>query len=125
MLFYFDENLPHQLAEALNCLDKDNEIKSVKNDYQGIKDNNLIENLAKNNAILITKDKRMKKYNAERELLIQYKLRVLFYESTVNDYWGIVVLFIKNWGKITKTFEKKNEGPYFITMGTNGKITEI
>ena len=97
MLFYFDENLPHQLAEALNCLDKDNEIKSVKNDYQGIKDNNLIENLAKNNAILITKDKKMKKYNAERELLIQYKLRVLFYESTVNDYWGIVVLFIKNW----------------------------
>jgi len=125
MLFYFDENLPKQLAEALNCLDKDNEIKSVTNDYRGIKDDKLIETLGEKNAILITRDRRMKRYCSERELLIKYKMKVLFYDSTVSDYWYMAILFVKKWNNITKEFEKIKEGPYFMVMNTNGKIEQI
>lgn len=125
MIIYFDENIPKQLAEALNILDNKNTIKSVKNEYKGIQDPELIPLLKKENAILITKDKKMRKIKTEKQLLIENKTIVLFFNKSNVDYWKIVSLFISKWEKIIHDLNTIKEGPSFLVLNENGKINKI
>ncbi len=125
MTIYFDENFPPQLAEALNILDDKNNVFTTINRYQGFSDEKLITEISKNNAILITRDKKMKKFKGERELLIKYKMVVMFYEGSHSKYWDIVRLFIKNWEKITKELSNNKQFPNFFKINVNGKIEKL
>jgi len=111
MIFYFDENLPKQIAEALNILDKNNEIFSVKEKFEGLKDLELIPELAKERAILITFDKNMRRNTAEKQPLQKNKMLVFFLASKPN-YWDLVKLFIRFWDKIVAK-AKKADRPFF------------
>ncbi len=119
MIFYFDENLPKQLAHALNELDRDNEILSVKDHFEGMKDIELIPEIAKLNAILITHDKRMKKNRAERMILEEYNLTVFFSSSNL-DYWTTVIMFVKNWEKIVSEAKRHPQGVFIKVTPRKG-----
>lgn len=125
MIIYFDENFPYQLAQALNILDKNNDIYSTSEKYKGFKDNDLIPKLGKENAVLITRDKKMRKLNAEKELLRNNNMIVMFYDGSHNDYWSIVKLFVKVWDKITHELFRVNKGPCFFKLNVNGKIERL
>ena len=123
MIFYFDENLPRQIAQALNILDRENEVYSVKDKYSGLKDTELIPLLAEQNAILITHDKKMKRNSKERQSLEQNQLTVFFVSSDY-DYWTNVILFIRYWRDIVKQ-AKKNPKNAFFRIKSKGGIERI
>ncbi len=122
MIFYFDENIPPQIARAINLLDKNNEIYTVKDKYQGLKDLELIPKLAEEKAVLITFDKNMRKNRAERTALEQNKMIVFFFATQIKDYWDFVKLNIKIWKKITELVKKTKEKPKFYRVTGQGKI---
>ena len=126
MIFYFDENLPPQIARALNILDSKNKIYSVKDKFEGVKDLELIPKLTEEEAILITFDKNMRKIQAERKALKSNKMIVFFLAIKLN-YWDTVKLFIKIWDKIlsnAKKISREKEAIFFRITG-QGKIEKF
>jgi predicted nuclease of predicted toxin-antitoxin system len=95
MIFYFDENLNKKVAEALDILDMDNTIKSVKNEFEGKLDLDLIPLLAKEEAILITFDKKMRRLQSERKSLENNKM-IVFFLASYPTGWDFVKLIIKS-----------------------------
>lgn len=123
MIFYFDENLPPQIAKALNILDRNNDIYSVKEHFAGLSDIELIPKLAEKKAILITFDKNMRRYKAEREALNNNEMIVFFFSIKL-DYWRYVKLSIKIWDKILSTAKNATK-PSFYRITGKGKIENL
>jgi len=122
MIYYFDENFPPQIARALNILDIENDIFTVKDKFEGLKDLELIPELAKQNAVLITFDKKMRRNKAEKTALENNKMIVFFFATQIKDPWDFVKLNIKVWQKITSKAEKTKDKPMFYKITGQGKI---
>lgn len=123
MIFYFDENLNKKVAEALDILDMDNTIKSVKNEFEGKLDLDLIPLLAKEEAILITFDKKMRRLQSERKSLENNKM-IVFFLASYPTGWDFVKLIIKSQEKII-TAAEKSERPAFYRIKNNETIEKI
>ncbi len=123
MVFYFDENLPYQIAKALDILDKKNDVFSVKKDFEGFKDLELIPEISKRNGVLITFDKNMRRNRMEKKALEENEMIVFFLASKLN-YWDLAKLFVKIWSKIVSK-ARRAKRPYFFRITGKGKIEDI
>jgi hypothetical protein len=128
MIFYFDENLPHQLAEALNILEargKDGvKVFSTKSIFGGgIKDEDLIPRIAEENAFLITQDINIHRTRLQYELYQKHNLGIFFLKLPKNsaNYWQIVQVTIEKWIEI-KDLAKNGKKPFAAFVKPKGKI---
>ncbi len=131
MKIYFDENLPPQLAEGLNILEKPNkegvEVLSVKTIFgKGSKDEEWIPKVGAQSGITITRDI---KINTTRQLFDLYRqngVGVFFFTPPKNGYkyWQMVEILIKQW-KTIKDLSRKNKKPFAFRIKIVGGIEKM
>jgi hypothetical protein len=128
MRFYLDENLPSQLAEALNILDKDNEIFSTVNEFgRGQPDEFLIPEIAKEKAVLFTQDFNINRIKEQRNLVIQEELIIFFLRPPSKSgfsYWELVKIIFKFWEEIVK-HAKQSKRPCAYIIKPKSGISEL
>lgn len=124
---YLDENLSHFIAEALNLVNKayyDNIlILSTKKEIkEGIKDEELIPIIGKQNGVLITKDINIKRKKHQFKLCADHNVSVVFlkFESDHCRNMDIFEVLVKNWVKIMDAVSK--EKSTFILEVTSRSI---
>ena len=126
MVIYIDENLSPHLAEALDVLEnrktdgEDVSVRSIQKTFRkGLKDPDLIPTLGSENAVWITKDKRLLRRRAELNLILKHKIGLFILTPywAKKRYWDIVKLIINNWEEI-KTIST-NDKPFAYRI--NGK----
>ena len=107
MRIFFDENLPEDVAEALNLLCKsrypDIEIISTKKAFGcGISDEDLIPLIANEKGILVSFDKGFTRKAVNYTQCTEQKVSIISVQlpKGLNCYWEIVKTLIKYWEKI-------------------------
>ena len=125
MKYLFDNNLPASYASALNALDKNNEIKHLKEIFeQDTPDIEWMNKLAKEkNWVIITIDNGIRKNAYERKAWKESKLMVFFLAGRWTNfvYWDKAYRLIKVWPNIIKQRYMTNG----YTVSVNGKIDLI
>jgi hypothetical protein len=118
MIILIDENLPPQLAEGLNILQHqlnvrnrtDHEVKSIKSEYgEGCKDEDWIPEAGIRKSVVITRDFRIQRIRHQRDLCIQYGLGLFFFNVPKGglSYWQMVVNLIAKWEDILEVIDKE------------------
>lgn len=120
---YIDENMPPQLAHALNILQqalntKENvqiEVLSIKDVFgQGALDEEWIPKVGAENGIVITQDFRIQSQRHQRELYMNSGVGILFLNPPSKGgfgYWEMVKKLIHEWEDIKKIV-RKNKAPF-------------
>jgi hypothetical protein len=133
MIIYVDENISPFIARGLdqlaNCLYSRDKIKilSVKDEFPGILDPDLIPIIGKNNSCLITQDYHVRFNHHEAELCKKYDLGVFhFHPPGKNGFknWDLVKLIIKHWESITKKAIKE-ERPFYFRITSRGQMDKV
>jgi hypothetical protein len=126
--YFVDENIGYNLVKGLRDLGFTN-VEHVLDTFKpGEIDEVWLEYVGKNNLVLITKDKKIRKNPKEKWLLMQYSI-VAFYLG--GDNLGtreISIQLIKAWDKMeakAKSQQKKGVAGAFIIRPGGGKIEEI
>jgi hypothetical protein len=132
---YIDENMAPQIARALNVVQehlnseekKAIEVISLKDAFhEGIKDEEWIPIIGKQNGIVITQDRRIWHSRHQRELYMQYGVGIIFLKSpkTGMTFWQMFKHLIEWWDDI-KQIARKNKPPFsFRQPGSNKKFVE-
>lgn len=134
MIILIDENLPPQLADGLNILQHqlnvrnktNHEIKSIKIEYgEGCKDEDWIPEAGKRNSVVITKDLRIQRSRHQRDLYTEYKLGLFFFNVPKGglSYWQIVVNLITRWEDILKIVDGEKT-PFVYRFSVKSKKLE-
>lgn len=133
---FIDENFPPQLAEGLNILQnpqntKDNleiEIVSIKKEFgSGVKDEDWIPLVGKQNGIVITQDYRIQTTRHQRNLYKEHGVGVLFFHppsKTGFSYWEMVKQLVERWEKI-KSIAKKHNAPFAFRCSARKDFEKI
>jgi hypothetical protein len=127
MKYYFDENIPEQIARALNILDKNNEIyNTIDTIGRGVPDEDIIPFIQKQHGILVTQDRNIKRRETQSKILKSSGIGSIFYRPPKGGqkFWDMVIVFIKNWEDITKkTRNRKNR--FAFEFSPRKKLEEI
>jgi predicted nuclease of predicted toxin-antitoxin system len=113
MLYVFDENYSHRIADGLNKLESGN-LKSrihveathiiTLTGKTGTLDPDVIEAVGKVNGIIFTKDKDFRHIKSYYPLYKKHKVGVTFFKQYKNGltYWDNVKALVNKWEYITK-----------------------
>ncbi len=133
---YIDENLPPSLARGLNELQQpqnsrekiDIQVLSLKNVFgEGIKDEEWIPKVGKENGIVITQDNRIQTQRHQKELYLEHGVGIFFMSppsKTGYPYWEIVKKLINHWEEI-KGIILKNERPFAYRCTQRSKFERL
>lgn len=133
---YIDENLPKQLAKGLNELQQpmnhrdglEIEVLSIKEVFgQGVKDEDWIPEVGKENGIVITQDFRIQTQRHQKELYLNSGVGILFINppSKVGyPYWDMVKQLVNRWEEI-KSIVKKNQPPFAFRCTPRTKFEKM
>ena len=116
---YFDENMSPYIAEGLNILEQPNnegfEVKSISKVFgSGVKDNEWIPEVGRENGIVITQDFNIHRTKCLKELYINSGIGVFFFSppsKTGYKYWEMVQQIIRRWDEMKK-YSKKDVKPF-------------
>jgi hypothetical protein len=133
MNIYFDENIPHQIAKALNilqepCKEQLNVLNISEIFGRGAKDEEWIPKIAEENAVVITQDLNIHHTHQQRELYRKYKLGVVFLKSpskTGYKYWQMVNKLITSWDDIKKIIQNKKRPFAYILKPRSSHLEEL
>lgn len=131
MLYVFDENYSHRIAEGLHKLESGNLKSSIHveathiitlSGKTGTLDPEVIELVGKAKGILFTKDKDFRHIKSYSTLYKQHKVGVTFFKQYKNGltYWDNVKALINRWEDIKQKL--KNEIPPFAFQISNEGI---
>jgi hypothetical protein len=124
MDFYFDENLPPRVANALNALEEgeeDNVYHTQVAFGKGILDPDLYPMLKKANGILITIDLKMLSRKNEYELIKTLGITVIFLCIPRNENFAFKYkAIIDRWEEIKKTC-RENKQPFLCKIKMKGQ----
>ena len=127
MDFYFDENLPERVANAINALEEGepyNIYHTAVVFSKSIKDPDLIPLIKEKNGILVTNDLKMLSRRNEHELIIATGITVVFINFTKGANFALKYqTIIKKWEEIKKICNN-NHHPFLCKIKMKGK-TEI
>ncbi|KAF2519929.1 hypothetical protein E0W68_01500 [Flavobacterium salilacus subsp. salilacus] len=131
---YIDENLPSQLADALNLLQQPlnfNEkypiqVLSIKKVFgEGAKDEDWIPKVGAEKAYVITQDSRIQSQKHQRELYLKCGVGIFFLNPPSKGgfkYWDMVQKLIAEWDNIKRIIRK--EKPPFAYRASSKKHFE-
>lgn len=133
MIIFIDENLPPQLAEALNILQQalnakngtQIQVKSIKVAFgQGAKDEDWIPEISGN--VVITQDYKIQTTRHQRDLLHKHSVGVFFIKSGKKGmaFWEITKLLINRWEEILKLI-RKSAVPFAYRGSLRSKFEEL
>lgn len=122
MKIYIDENMPPQLAESLNILQKalnsknntNIEVLSIMKEFgRGAKDEDWIPKAGKEKAVVITQDYRIQTTRHQRDLFQKHGLGMFFISAPKKglSFWEMTKLLINRWEEILKII-RKNKTPF-------------
>lgn len=123
MKFILDENIPKQIAEALNVLDRENEVLSVHDlNLNGTSDVELIPKLGKQNAYFITHDLKQKTRKKESKLFFEHDVStfIISFKSGAK-HWDKVLMLINNWEEIKNIARKNHKTTFVYRVKVRGK----
>ncbi len=116
---YIDENMPSQLANGLNELQRPQnrkdgfeiEVLSIKDVFgQGAKDEDWIPQLGMKQGIVITQDFNIQQTKLQRELYLESGIGIFFFRTPSKKgflYWDFVKKLISEWENIKKIIVKE------------------
>ena len=126
MVFIFDENYSHRLAEGLNHFEngdrknKAAEIWHIKGLAEHLKikpkngksftDEEVIEIAGKKKGIIITQDNDFKKIKHYHALYKEHNVGIVFFKTVINSkgYWNMVASIINKWYDLKSATENKH-----------------
>ncbi len=129
MTFYFDENLPSQLANAIDLLQENDpdyqaKVTSIIDRFQrGVSDEDWIPILGKEGATVITHDYQLHRRSDQRKLYKVHGLGLVIIRPPSKTgllYWEQVKLTIKHWNEILET-DLSTKKPYCLVIKQRGK----
>ncbi len=126
MDFYFDEQLPKIVAQALNVLESHegvNNVFSTESEFgKGIKDVELFEKLKSVKGILITPDLKMKTRQNEFSLLKKLGITVFIISLPTGSNFELQYqTLIGKWPKIKKILSDYGSAPFVCKIKLKGK----
>lgn len=118
MDYYFDENFPHYIPEAINVLER---LEDVNNVYstekvfgKGIKDTDLFPLIGKENGIFITQDVKNLTRKREIQLLLDLKVSAFILSFGSGCGYELKCKKIMTWWGDIKEWHKKNRNSHYI-----------
>ena len=136
MKVYIDENMPRQLAHALNILQevlnaKEGtriEILSIPEVFgEGAKDEEWIPKAGKEKAYVITQDYRIQTTRHQRDLCVQHGIGMFYIKPPSKNglsFWEMTKLLIDRWEEIRKII-KKNQPPFAYRCTLRNKFERM
>lgn len=126
MDFYFDEQLPKIIAEAINTLEKHegtNRVFSTETVLgKGIKDIDLFRELKKINGVLVTHDLKMQTRRNEFALIKELGITVFIISLPSGANFELQYqTIIGMWPEIKKIYKKKRSNPFVCRLKMRGK----
>lgn len=123
MKFYFDENIPPNIAKALAILqnprrDENIMVFTIRGEFgEGLPDEEWIPKVAALNGIVITQDTNIHRVQHQRELYRQHGVGIVFFKPPKNGYkyWEMVKFIINKWDIIKKDVKKLNK-PFALVV---------
>jgi hypothetical protein len=134
MKVYLDENMPHQLAEALNIIQEalnhqegtNIEVTSISKEFgTGAKDEEWIPKIT--GSIVITQDYRIQRSRHQRDLYEKHQLGMVYIKPPSKNglsFWDMTQLIIKRWDEIRKLAVKK-KFPFAVVCSSVGKLKDL
>ena len=135
MTIYLDENMPPNLAKALDILQEslnnrnNTEIKVVSTIEafgRGAKDEEWIPQAGMEEAVVITQDYNINRRKHQRELCEQFNIGMIYFRppsKALFGYLSLVQLIIRHWEAIIKVAVKKTR-PFAYKIMSRGKNLE-
>ncbi len=136
MKIYIDENMPTNLADGLNILqkplnidlEKEIEVCSIKKEFgKGAKDEDWIPEAGRTDACVITQDIRIQRTRQLKELYTNHGLGIFFFKPPSKKgyrYWEMVEILIKHWQEIIK-ISANTTRPFAYKVTSRGKLENI
>jgi hypothetical protein len=134
---YLDENMPSYLAKGFDILQKPEgfktgihiEVKHVKEVFgQGIKDEDWIPLLGKEQGCIITQDFNIYRRKHERALFEEFNLGIFFLRNNAKgkgmSIWKMVEMLAKYWPFISETIYKEQR-PFAYELKPVGKPKKL
>ena len=133
---YIDENLPPQIARALQLLQqpmngKENvtiSIYSIKDVFgQGITDEEWIPRIGEMKGVVLTQDLRILSIRHQRELFKEHGVGIFFFSPPSKSgfgYWELVKQIIERWEKI-KSIIRKERTPFAYRCSSRTDFQKI
>ncbi|MBO0937907.1 hypothetical protein J2I47_15220 [Fibrella sp. HMF5335] len=126
---YIDENLPPQIAEALNILEthanEGFEVLAIGKEFgRGAQDEDWIPKVGAEQGVVITSDYNIQRIRRQRELFQEHGVGIFFFNppsKTGYTYWEQVEQIVKRWREIKK--KCRNKRPFAFRC--NSKSTEF
>lgn len=134
MKIYLDENMPPQLARALNIIQEAlnkqegtniTVLSTIDEFGRGAKDEDWIPKVS--GCIVITQDIRIQRTRHQRDLYLENNVGMIFIKSPSKkgmSFWNFTQLLIKRWDEIRKKIKKENF-PFAYSCSSNGSLKEI
>lgn len=125
MDFYFDEQLPTVVAEALNVLesrDGANRVLSIGTEFgKGIKDADLFKKLKNVNGVLVTHDLKMITRKNEFALIKELGISVFILSLPAGANFDLQyqTIFLK-WSEILKLYRNNSSKPFICRIKMRG-----
>lgn len=134
MTIYIDENMPPSLAKGFNILQYPENyrlsltehifVESIKEKFgTGIKDEDWIPQVGKENGCIITQDYNLNRIKSQRELCRVYRLGMFYLRPTSKkgfSYWEMVQLLVKHWPGIVQVCINSNR-PFMYEIRPRSK----
>ena len=125
MNFFFDNNLPPKLAQAMHILNQEGKVIHLIYKFPAdTKDEDWLEYIGKEKMILITRDKQIKRRAAELKALRKFKVGAFILGGQNPTRWQIIKQTINNWLRI-KELATKTKRPFIFKVPLRGKIEQI
>ncbi len=134
MKVYLDENMPEQIALALNTIQKvlnrkentDIEVTSIVAEFgMGTKDEVWLSKVS--GGIVITQDFNIQRTRHQKNLYLEHGVGMLFIKVPGKkglDFWSFFKLLVKSWDDIRKVAARKSP-PFAYLIDGKGILKEL
>ncbi|MBN1273425.1 MAG: DUF5615 family PIN-like protein [Candidatus Aminicenantes bacterium] len=124
MKFFFDNNLSNKIAQAMDLLDQEVEVKHLTDIFnQNTQDSEWLKYIGENKMILLTKDRKILKNVAEKQAIRRYKVGAFILTAKNLPIWEIIRSIVNKWEEM-KQLASTSKKPFAYQVPRKGKITK-
>jgi predicted nuclease of predicted toxin-antitoxin system len=125
MKFFFDNDLPEKLAQAMCLLDEDGEVEHLRKTFpQNTKDEVWLEYVGKEGLVLITRDQKIRKRPMELKEYNTHKVGAFILTGKNLGKWREIKQLICAWEEI-RTLAADTQRPFAFEVPPRGRIKRL